>query len=254
MKKAKKIFWSLTIGVLVLLIVAVVVVALNLDRIVKTGVETVGPKITGVSITLDEVHIGLLTGSARVKGLLIGNPEGYKATNAVSIGLAEVGVNPFSVLSDKIVVRSIHVVAPEITFEGNPLTGNNNISKIMDNLDDASKSAAAAPATSNAAAKPAKKIEVDDFLISDAKVHFNGLTLPLPPVHLTGLGQGPDGITATDLSKQVFSELTKAVIKAVVNSANDLGKGVENLGKNAGKTATDSVNKITKGIGGLLGK
>jgi uncharacterized protein involved in outer membrane biogenesis len=254
MKKAKKIFWFLTIGVVVLLIVAVVIVAVFLDGIVKTGVETVGPKITGVSITLDEVHIGLLTGSAKVKSLVIGNPAGYTAPSAVNVGLAEVGVNPFSVLSSKIVVRTIHVEAPEITFEGNPLTGNNNISKIMDNLNDASKSAAAAPATNNAAAKPAKKIEVDDFLISDAKVHFNGLTLPLPPIHLTDLGTGPDGITATDLSKQVFSELTKAIIKAVASSATDLGKGAENIGKDAGKAAGNTVNTLTKGIGGLFGK
>jgi uncharacterized protein involved in outer membrane biogenesis len=244
----KKIFWFITLGVVVLLIIAAVAVAFFLDGIVKTGVETVGPKITGVAITLDEIHIGLLTGSARVKGLVIGNPEGYKATNAVSVGLAEVGVNPFSVLSGKIVVRSIHVIAPEITFEGNPLTGNNNISKIMDNLNAASGSSAApAGNTTPAAAKPGKKLEVDDFLISGAKVHFNGLTLPLPPVELTDLGKGPDGITATDLSKRVFSELTSAIIKAVASSATDIGK-------DAGKAATDSVNKISKGLGGLFGK
>jgi hypothetical protein len=252
----KKIFWFVTLGIVVLLVVAVAVVALNLDRIVKTGVEKLGPTITGVSVTLDEIHIGLLTGSAKVKGLVIGNPEGYHATNAISVGLAEVGVNPFSVLSGKIVVRSIHVIAPEITFEGNPLNGNNNIRKIMDNLNASSKSGATTSTTNTAtgAVKPAKKLEVDDFLISDAKVHFNGVTLPLPPIHLTDLGTGPDGITATELSKRVFSELTTAIIKTVATSALDVGKGAENLGNGAGKAAVDSVNKITKGIGGLLGK
>jgi hypothetical protein len=230
--------------------VAVVIVAFCLDGIVKAGVETVGPKITGVSITLDSIHIGLLTGSAKVKGLVVGNPAGYTAPSAISVGLAEVGVNPFSVLSSKIVVRSIHVEAPEITFDGNPLTGNNNISKIMDNLNNASSSGAAPASNNNAAsapAKPAKKLEVDDFLISDAKVHFNGLTLPLPPVHLTDLGTGPDGITATDLTKKVFSELTAAIIKAVAGSATDIGKGAE-------KTMGAGVNKITSGLGGLFGK
>jgi hypothetical protein len=245
----KKIFLIGGIGIAILVIVAVIVVAVFLDGIVKEGVETLGPKITGVSIKLDEVHIGILTGSAKVKGLVVGNPQGFKAPDAISVGLVEVGVNPLSVLSDKIVVRTVHVIAPEITFEGNPLTGNNNFSKILDNLNAAAKSSGAPSTnqTATAAGKPAKKLEVDDFLISDAKVHFNGLILPLPPVHLANLGTGADGITATDLSKRVFSELTGAIIKAVASSATDVGQG-------AGKAATESVDKIKKGIGGLFGK
>jgi uncharacterized protein involved in outer membrane biogenesis len=251
MKKLKKIILIGGITVVVLLIVGVIIVATNLDSIVKKGIETVGPEITKVSITLDSIHIGLLSGSAKVKGLVVGNPDGYKAPSAISVGLAEVSVSPASVLSDKIVIHTVHVIAPEITFEGNPL-GKNNISKILDNLNAANKSGAA-PATNQTATasnKPAQKLEVDDFLISDAKVHFNGTTLSLPPVHLTDLGKGTDGITATDLSKQVLTELTGAVLKAVASSAIDLGKEGGNLGKDAGK----DVNKITKGLGGLFGK
>jgi len=244
----KKLFWIGGIGIVVLVIVGLIVTVVFLNGIVKESVQTVGPKLAGVPVTLDKVNIHLLMGSAKVEGLVIGNPAGYKAPNAINVGLAEVGVNPFSVLSDKIVVRTIHVIAPEITFEGNPLTRNNNISKILDNLNAAAQSASAAPTTNQpAAAKPAKKLEVDDFLISDAKVQFNGVTLPLPPVHLTDLGQGPDGITAADLSKKVFSELTGAIVKAIASSATDLGKGTE-------KDISGEANKIKKGIGGLFGK
>lgn len=244
----KKILGIGAIGIVVIIVVGFIVAALFLDGIVKTGAETFGPKLAGVSVTLDKVHIGLLTGSASVSGLVIGNPPGYKSPNAISVGQAEVGVNPFSILSSKIVVRSVHVIAPEITFEGNPLTGNNNISKILDNLNAAaSGNAPSTNKTETAAAKPGKKLEVDDFLISDAKVHFNGVTLPLPPVHLTNLGTGPDGITAADLSKQVFSQLSSAIVKAVASSATDIGKGVE-------KGAAEGVDKIKKGIGGLFGK
>jgi len=244
----KKIILIAGIGVVVLIIAVALVGAYFLDDIVKKGVETVGPQITKVSITLDSIHIGLLSGSAKVKGLVVGNPEGFKTTNAVSVSLAEVGVNPLSVLSDKIVIRSIHVIAPDITFEGNPLTGNNNFSKILDNLNSASKSTGTTTTNrATGAVKPAKKLEVDDFLISGAKVHYNGLTLDLPPVHLTDLGKGTDGITATDLSKRVFSELTSTIIKTVASSAT-------NLGKDAGKTLGEDVNKIKKGLGDLLGK
>ena len=260
MNKLKKIILIGGLLVVVVLVAVVIVVATNLDGIVKKGVETVGPQITKVSVTLDSVHVGLLTGSAKVKGLVVGNPDGYKAKNAISLGLAEVGVNPMSLLSEKIVIRSVRVESPEITFEGG-LSGN-NLSKIMDNVNAVAK--AGGPTKTNTAAqasKPAQKIEVDDFLITGAKVHASitgiggrELTLDLPPIHLTDLGKGSDGLTPTDLTRAVLSAITSASIKAVADAATNVGKAGENLGKDATKAAGDTVNKVTKGIGGLLGK
>jgi uncharacterized protein involved in outer membrane biogenesis len=253
--KTKKIVWSIGIVVLVLIVVTTLVVGLFLDKIVKTSIETIGPKIVQVPVKLDEIKLSLLTGSAKVKGLVVSNPEDYKTPFAISVGTASVGVNPFSVFSDKIVVRSIVVDSPEITFEGG--LGGNNLGKIMDNVDAVSRSGGPAPAAAakpGGTPKPAKKIEVDDFLITGAKVHvsltgFGGkeMTLPLPPIHLTNLGKGSDGLTATDLTRAVLQAITSATIKAVASGATDIGKGVENLG-GAG------VDKIKSGLGGLFGK
>ena len=241
----RKLFLSVVIILVVLIVVAVIVVGFFLGTIVKTGMETVGPKITQVSIKVDAVNLSLLTGSARVKGLVVGNPEGYKTPQAISVGSAAVGVNPFSVLSDKIVVRSVRVEAAEITFEGG--LGGNNLSKIMDNV--------------NAIAKTGRKIEVDDFLITGAMVHVNltgmsgkEMTLPLPDIHLTNLGKGNAGITATDLTRRVLGAITAATVKVVASATTDVGKGAGNLGRDAGKAAGQDMNKITKGIGGLFKK
>jgi len=104
--------------VVVLGVIAVIVVALCLDSIVKSGIQTVGPQLVKVPITLETIHIGVLSGSAKVKGLVVGNPDGYKSPYAVSVGLAEVGVVVSSALSDKIIIHTIHVESPEISFEG----------------------------------------------------------------------------------------------------------------------------------------
>lgn len=262
MNKTKKILLIAGLAALVLVVVGIIVTAVFFDSIVKKGVETVGPQIVKVPITLNEVHIGLLTGSAKVKGLVVGNPEGYKTPYAISVGLAEVGVNSFSVLSEKIVIRSIHVEAPEISFEGNPL-GKNNLGDIMESVNASAKSGGP-PATNTTAkgeAKPAKKIQVDDFLITGAKVHVSltvmggkEMTLPLPDIHLTNLGKGGDGLTATDLTRAVMSAITAATVKAVASSATDLGKGMGNLGKDAGKATGTNLSKITKGLGDLFKK
>jgi hypothetical protein len=254
-------FYLGVIVLAVLIIGAVIGVGLFLDAIVKKGMETVGPKITQVSIKVDAVNLSLLNGSAKVKGLVVGNPEGYKTSQAISVGSADVGVNPLTVFSDKIVVRSVRVEAPEITFEGG--LGGNNLSKIMENVNAIAKNGG--PASTNTAAKaanePGRKIEVDDFLITGATVHvsFTGIggrdmTLLLPDIHLTNLGKDSVGITATDLTRRLLGAITTATIKAVANATTDIGKVTGNLDKDAQKAVDQDVNKISRGIGGLLKK
>lgn len=262
MKTLKKIFWGAVIALVVLVVVGLIIAGAFLGDIVKRGVETVGPKITQVSVKLDEVQLSLWTGSAEVKGLVVGNPDGYQTPQAISAGLIAVGVNPLSVLSDKIVVRSLHVESPEITFEGG--LGGNNLSKIMDNVNAAAKNAAQTGGTisTNATtqAKPAKKFEVDDLLITGAKVHVNltdpverEMTLSLPPIHLTDLGQNADGITAAELTRSVLDVIVTATVKAVSEAG--INKGAEKLIKAAGKNMDAGTSKIlTKGLGNLLGK
>jgi len=236
-------FRIVLIVVLVGIVAGVIVVATSLDGIVKKSVETFGPEITKVSVNLESVHIVLFTGSAKVTGLVVSNPEGYKMPQAISVGLAEVGVNPFSILSDKIVIRTVHVVSPEINFEGG--LGGNNLGKIMENVNAFGK-AGGKPSPIVTANQTAKKIEVDDFLITGAKVHVRltdlggrEMTLTLPEIHLTDLGKDTDGLTPADLTRAMLKAVTTATIKAVSASATDLGKGVENLGKDAAGGAAE---------------
>ncbi len=258
----KKILIRVSIGLLVLVIIGVIVVGLFLGNIIKAGMETVGPKITQTSLKVDSVSVSLLGGSAGIKGLVLGNPEGFKTAQAISVGKAAVSVAPRSVLADKVIIRAVEVRDAEITFEGSPF-GANNLKKLMDNVNAiaaGSKSATNAPAETGTT-KPAKKLQVDDFLITGAKVHVSltgmggkEMTLPLPPIHLSGLGAGPEGITPAALTKEVLGQITAATIKAVGSAVTDLGKGATDAAKDVGKTVGAGANKIGKSIGGLFGK
>src|SRR2546429_10000506 len=122
-------------GVLVVLVLFVVAVGVSiycLGSIVKKGVETVGPQITGTEIKLDSATLSLLSGSGKLKGLLVGNPEGFKTASAIKGGAGRLGGAPRSVFSDKVHVKEVRVEAPEITFEGG-LKGN-NLSRLLDNV------------------------------------------------------------------------------------------------------------------------
>jgi uncharacterized protein involved in outer membrane biogenesis len=252
----KKLLFRILIGLVILVVVAIIVVAMVLDSAIKKGVETAGPQLTQVSVKLDSVHLSLLSGSASIKGLVVGNPEGYKSPHAISFGTASVAVSPRSLLSDKIVVKSVRVEAPDITYELG--SGGNNLKKILANVEAATGGGTASGDKSKPGQpRPGKKIQVDDFVLTGAKVRVGATALggttaiTLPDIHLTNLGKDSDGITPAELTKKVLGAITESVTAAAVG---DLGKGAVDAAKGVGKTATESVGKTTKGITDLFKK
>jgi len=247
----KKILIRVLIVGAVLLILGVIAVGLFLDGAIKKGVETFGPQFTRVSIRLDSVKVSMLSGSGSVKGLLVGNPDGFKTAQAISVGTASLGLRPGSLLSDKIVIKHIQVDAPEITFEGG-LT-ENNLSKILDNVT-AAAGGTDDKSTEPKAAGPRKKLQVDDFLIKGAKMNLsltgmggNVIPVPLPDIHLSNLGAGPDGITAAELTKLVFKEILAAATKAASSDAvKILNKEATDAMKDVGGKATETLKGATE--------
>ena len=234
----KKIILWLVIGVVVLLIVGILAVGLSLDKIVKTGIETVGPKITQTTLTVDSVNLSLLSGSVAINGLVLGNPEGFKTAQALSLGQAAVSIVPKSIFADKVIIHSVEVRDAEITFEGSPF---------------GAKSGAG------------RKLQVDDFLITGAKVHatitgipgvaLKEITVPIPDIHFSNLGQGPDGITAGELTQKILQEVSTDTIKAVADNAKNLLGGAANGILGVGTNAMGAgMNTLKKGLGGLFGK
>ena len=257
MTHMKKNILKVGVGLLILLVVFLVVLGLSLDSLVKRGVETVGPKIAKVEVKLQGASMSPFSGKGEIKGLVIGNPEGYKTPSAISVGSAHLSLLPASLLSDKIVVRSIRVEAPEITFEGS-LSGN-NLSKLLENVEATTSSATSKPETADQ--KTQRKIQVDDFLITGGRINLSvtmlgskSATVPLPDIHLTGLGAGPEGITVAEFSRKVLQAILKDTLVAVGGAMGQLGTGALESGKNLGKGALDNAGKATKGIGDLFKK
>jgi uncharacterized protein involved in outer membrane biogenesis len=258
----KKLIVRLLIALVVVVVLAVAAVGLFLDGAIKKGVETFGPRLTKVEIKLNSVSLSLFSGSGTIKGLVVGNPEGYKTPSSINVGTATLALKPGSLLSDKIVIKTINVKGPEITYETD--LRHNNLSQILANVQGASSSGQAEPAQPQQPgqpkpAQPARKLEVDEFVITGGKIHVNVTTLegqaaiiPLPDIHLQNLGTGPDGITAAELTQLVLAEIEKVATPAASSVVADISKGAVYLSKNASGLRTNAVDAVNKGLGGFL--
>lgn len=244
----KKIIFRVVLVLVVLLVLALAALFFSLNGIVKKGVETVGPQMTQVEVRLASADLSPFSGSGKLSGLRVGNPEGYTNTPfAVQFGSIAVGLKLGSVLSDTVVVNEIDIEQPEISLEG-ALNGN-NLSKLLDNIkaagaaQDQQKSAPAGHATS-------KKFIVQDLVLNGAKVHVHvsalnkslDQTLTIPDIHLKNIGTGEGGVSAAELSRQLLDPLLAAAVKA---AGDQLEKsGLEKLTKQGAsqlKNATQGV-------------
>ena len=241
MKKLIRIAVALVLLVVVLLLVGL----FYLGNIIKSGVERVGPAVTKVPVTLGSATVSVLGGSGTLKDFVIGNPEGYKSPQAIKVGTAHVSIVPKSLLGDKVVIRSIKVEGPEITFEKSGITGS-NLEKILDNLG-GEKKPGDAPSKDDGKGGAQKKLQVDEFIITGAKVHatvpiVGTYTVTLPELKLTNLGQGPEGITGAELGQRVLTLVLQATTKAVAeNAPGAAGKAAETL-----NSAKDAVKDLFK--------
>jgi uncharacterized protein involved in outer membrane biogenesis len=233
------------IGVVAALVIVLLgATLLYLGPLVKKGVETVGPMVTQVDVKLASARVSLLGGGGALHGLVVGNPAGYKSPTAMKLDEVSVAVAPGSVFSDKIHIKSVAIITPEITVEGG--LKENNLTRILANVQ-----AFSGPGATNQteAAVSQKKLQLDSLVVRGAKVNAQlnvpglpALNLTLPDIELSNLGQGPEGITAAELVNQLISRITSQTLAAVADSATKMGKAVV---EGAAGTASDAAKAVT---------
>jgi uncharacterized protein involved in outer membrane biogenesis len=258
----RKCFFRGLLAVFLILVVLVVIVAFSLGAIVKRGVERIGPSATKVEVKLKAAEVWLVGGRVQLNGFFLGNPPGYKSPSAMSVDSVTVSVKPGTVFSDKLVVDTINVKRPVITLEGG-LT-DNNLKKIEKNLDDyigtssgpgpTSPNATTAPNTTAPPGSPAKrerKLQVNDFVISGAKLELNSvllggktITLSIPDIHLTNLGTAPQGITPVEVSQRALHAILVSSTEQVAKNAGKLGKEILSGAQGAGSKAGNLVKGL----------
>lgn len=244
--------------ILLLLVAALLVISVSLNSIIKTGVETLGPTITGTNVTLEDVDFSLFSGQGRLEKMVIYNPPGFNSAYAFSLGMIHVKADLTSALSDTIIIEEIFIDSPEISFEGT-LSGS-NIGRIHENIDAFAGSAggkAAEGGSSGGSTSSEKKIQIDQFILKDAKIILNTpilkgqqVTLLLQLVQIRDIGKGPGGITLRGISSLVFSRIQEAIEQEISKSGMPVGPDLKKMEKEL----EGIVKEASKVLKGILGK
>ncbi len=206
----------------------------NLDGLVQSAISKYGTAMTGATVKVSAVKLKAADGHGTLRGLLVGNPAGFKTPYAVKADTIELEVDVASLTKDVVLVKKIAVMAPEVIYEkGDALT---NVDAIQKNI-----AQYLGPSTNT---EPGKKLIVQEFVVRGAKAQvsasfLNGqtVTVALPDITLRDLGKAKGGITPGELGLEVANAVEKRLLSSVNMGA--LAKSVGSALDKAGNAIKD---------------
>jgi hypothetical protein len=237
MKILRKLFITIPVVIVVLLITIVIVVRLFADRAVKFGIEKGGSAVLPVAVKVGDADVRVLFGTLGLHDLVIENPAGYKNKNLLELKDGSVGLNIRSLLSDTVKIKHIKLDGTELVLEQKDLLNNNikDILKALPKEEEIEKEPAA----------PGKKLHIDELVISNTTVKVK--LLPIPGrVDTIPLKLGT--ITMTNLgsdNKLSIALLIRKILSALFEGIAEQGKGI---------LPDDLVNELSGELKHLLGK
>ena len=238
-------------AIVFVVVVAVVLLIGNIDSLIKTAVEEVGTEATKAKVTLNDVEIST-EGKGALRGLTVGNPQGFKTDSAFKLGEVSISLDIASVTEDTVTIKNILVAGPEVTYEW--ASGGSNLDAIKKNVETfvgmgSGGSAPSGKAGFKGEAKDdgGKKLVIDKLTISGGKVNVSAsflagkkMSVPLPTIEMKDIGKDKGGASAGEVVQKVIDSVTQAAGKAVTSL---------NIGK-----LTDSVKGLVGGAGSMLQK
>lgn len=226
------------VAILVAALVGVSVWLFNsLDSIVKAAIEKYGSEITQVAVTLDTVRLSPAADEGLIAGLRIGNPQGFRTPQAVSVGSIDLAFDRASLAKDVILIHRIAVASPRISYEAGS-GGQSNFDVILHGVEQ--------HRGKEDGKSSGKKLIVEHLEIRDIKVSYSpillegkGFEISLPDIELRDLGKAKGGITPGELVRIVTDALMTRMTRAITNTL---------------KGAADVTKSVAESVKGLLGK
>jgi hypothetical protein len=201
-------------------------------------------------VTLAEVDIDMTSGRGGMKGLVVGNPEGFTEPSAFELGEISLEINIANTSGEMIHITSILVDAPKVTYE--LATGTNNLDALKKNVDDfIAANGGGGSSASSSEDEEGPKIIIDSLIIQNGRVSVKApVTLnkkiegSLPKIVMKDIGKDDGGASPGEVAAQIIQQISGNAMNVVS------GLGVGKTLKSLGDGLTGAAGSITKGVSG----
>lgn len=205
-----------------LVVLAVVLAWVYIDRLVESGVERGATYALAVPTTLGSADVGVLSGSVHLAALEVSNPEGFESPHFLKLGDASVDVSLNSLMGDTVEVPSLVLRSIDVRLERTVDKANYKI--ILDNLSRFEGGGKSEPDPSG------KKFVISTIEIRDVTVHADVVPIGGAIGDLATAKVTLDEVVLRDVGTagkpMSMAEISAVVLKAILASAVEIGGGV----------------------------
>ncbi|HYR02563.1 MAG TPA: hypothetical protein VES58_04405, partial [Syntrophobacteria bacterium] len=158
--------FSLVSAIILLALIVVIAVGLsNLGPIVTKAINIYGPRLTKTEVTVGNVDISLLSGTAMLTDFILGTPKGFTSPETLKVRSIYVDVDEGSLLGDSPVIDRIEAVRPEIFYEKRG--GTDNLKEILDAMKGEQKKSE----PSSTSKPPGKRLLIKDLILREGTLN-----------------------------------------------------------------------------------
>ncbi|MFO7839049.1 MAG: hypothetical protein R6X08_06095 [Desulfosalsimonadaceae bacterium] len=242
----KKILYVIA-GLVVVFLIIIGITLFNLGPVIKHAINSYGPKITKTEVRLTEAEVSISSWQAKLSEFLLGNPEGFSTTHAITVKSMHLDIDGNSLLKDPIVIDQVMINSPEINYEIKGST--DNFRAILDNIKESTGGGEAPSGKKypkpDKKKKPGKNFLIRDLIIKNGTVSLTlasledkRATVRLPDMHLTDIGGKDKGASPAEITRQILQNLyqnirSRQIEKAFRQELENLGVNLNQLGREA---------------------
>lgn len=250
MAKIVKGLFGLIGFLVVILIIVAVVVANNIGGIVKEGINDHAESIVGVPVSVSDVEVSFLDGTAAISGLHVANPEGFSQPNAFELGRINVKLDMLSLIRPVVVIDRISIEGAKVFAEQVGTTTNLQIIKEQMMTGGDSDTSSSSPSDSSDA--PNIAIGLFEFTQAKATVksqQFGEESLDVPDIVLEQIGTPEEGVTIESAAQSLMQPLMKKIVAEIQKQVLD-----GQVDKALKKALGDKAGQYKEAIKGLFNR
>lgn len=206
-------------AVALLLALVVGYLFVSLDRLVVEAVNRIGPQVTGTRVELDESALKPWNGAGMLRGLRIGNPQGFGDENLFSLGEVELDLDISSLNSEVVVIDLLRIDSPQLLYLNNGET--DNLRALLVQIEQL----AGGSGQQQSGGGASKKIIIEQFVFAGGRAQASHallgnqrVSVALPELRLTGIGRETNGATVRQAAEQIFQQLNSALRSSINQS------------------------------------
>lgn len=245
---------KIVIGIALVVMASVVMAVLFIDAVAARVVSTAGTRVLGVDTTVRSVHLGLLSGSSKLDGLVVAQPAGYSGDPMLSVDRVEVRAGLGELIGDDIVIDQVAISG--VAVDLSEVNGRINLQVVADNI---SSAQSAAPATSSASTPSKSSVTVRELRITGIRVKARlenalasgkMLDATIPDIVVTDIGTKTtvDEVAAR-ISAKLMDQLIVAIAKAQIEGLpSSFSSGLQSAASQLGGVLEQSGSAIGQGL------